>query len=132
MKINLIVLVILVVLASCKQKKEQDPIQVDVAPQDTVQVIEQPVVETPVVVDEGVNQDDRYFLVINSYSVKEIAEEKNQIYRNKGFNSDLVMKDDDGYHRLALKSFDKFSLAKEALTELQKEEEFKEVWIMAK
>ncbi|MGQ8337614.1 SPOR domain-containing protein [Sunxiuqinia sp. A32] len=135
MKTKYIVLILIIAIAACESKKDKVvDLEIDVAPQDTVQVVEstpqpEPVVE---IVDEGVNQDDRYFLIIDSYTVKEFAESWNKKYRDQGFKSDLVMKNEDGYYRLALKSFDDLKLAEEALAKLQKDTEYENVWIMVK
>ena len=134
MKAKYFVLFLIIVVAACKSKENKQDLEVSVAPQDTVQIVEPEPSPEPVVkiVDEGVNQDDKYFLVINSYAVEEIALEKKKLFEDKGYKADLVMKDEDGYFRLALKSFNDIELAENALEEMQKEEEFNEMWLMSK
>lgn len=136
MKAKTTALLLIIVLAACKSKDQRETLQVEVAPQDSVQLIEPEPVPSPEplekMIDEGVNQDDNYFLIISSYTVEEFAEEWKEVYRKKGFRSDLVMKGDDGYYRLALKSFNDLKLAEDALKEMQQEKEFGEMWILAK
>ena len=133
MKVKSVIFLLLIALVSCKSKKEEVVI-VDVAPQDTVKTVVAPPTPEPVVekIDEGVNQDDKYFLIINSYTVKEFAEGWCKIYKERGYKSDLVMKNEDGYYRLALKSFDDLEPAEKALKEMKKEDEFSNLWIMVR
>lgn len=134
MKAKFVTLLLIVAFAACKSKDKGETLSLEVSPQDTVQVVEVQPEPEPVVkiIDEGVNQDDKYFLIVNSYTIEELAHSWNKVYQDKGYKSDLVMKDDDGYFRLALKSFDDLQLAKDALREMQKEEEFGKLWIMLK
>ncbi len=134
MKAKFVALLLIVAFAACKSKDKGETLSLEVSPQDTVQVAEVQPVPEPVVkiIDEGVNLDDTYFLIVNSYTIEELAQSWNKVYQDKGYKSGLVMKDDDGYFRLALKSFDDLQLAKDALREMQKKEEFDELWIMLK
>ncbi len=135
MKAKHVALFIIIAFAACKPKEVKNDLEIAVAPQDTTtQVIVQEPTPEPVneVIDEGVNQDDKYFLIVNSYTIEEIAIEWNKVYRDKGYKSDLVMKNDDGYFRLALKSFDDLESAEKALKEMQQEDEFGKMWIMVK
>lgn len=134
MKVKHFVLFLIIVVAACKSKENKQDLEVFVAPQDTVQIIEPEPNPEPVVnvIDEGVNLDDKYFLVVNSYTIEEIALEKKKLFEDKGYKANLVMKDEDGYFRLALKSFNDIELAENALKEMQKEEGFSEMWLMAK
>lgn len=129
---NLLVLVILLALVACKTKEKEEDLQVEVAPQDTVQIVEAPAPEPePVVeIDMGVNLDDKYFLVADSYTIKEFAESWNKKYQQRGFNSAVIMRNQDGYYRLALQSFNDFELAKNALEVLRQEEDLNDAWIM--
>ena len=87
----------------------------------------EPVVE---IIDEGVNPDDKFFLIIDSYTVEDFANSWKKTYADRGFKADLVMKNEDGYFRLALKSFNDLELAEKALAEMQKEAEFSKMWIL--
>ncbi|WP_339740022.1 SPOR domain-containing protein [uncultured Sunxiuqinia sp.] len=129
---NLLVLVIVLALVACKTKEKEDDLQVEVAPQDTVQIVEVPEPEPEPVeeVDLGVNLDDKYFLVVDTYTVKAFAESWEQKYKQEGYKPAVIMRNEDGYYRLALQSFKDFDLAKEALRVLRLEDEFEDAWIM--
>ena len=128
----LFILVLLLVFAACKTKQKQDDLKVTVVPQDTVKVAETPPPPPPPVekIDVGVNLDDKYFLVVDSYTVKEFAESWNRKYQQEGFKSAVIMRNEDGYYRVAVESFKDFDLAKTAMNELRKEEGFENTWIM--
>ena len=132
MKTKYLLAILLLIFAGCKTKEKKEELQLDVAPQDTVKIIEAPAPPPPAVeeLDMGVNMDDRYFLVVDSYTVKEFAESWNKKYQQRGFNSAVIMRDEDGYYRLALQSFNDFNTARKALKELRKDEEFQKAWIM--
>jgi len=129
---NLMLLVVLLALVACKAKEKEEELQVEVAPQDTVQVAEviEPEPEPVVEIDMGVNLDDKYFLIADTYTVKAFAESWNKKYQEQGFNSALIMRNEDGYYRLALQSFNDFELAQNALEVLRQEEELQDAWIM--
>lgn len=129
---NLFVLIVLVVLVACKTKEKKEELQVEVAPQDTVQVAEvvEPEPEPIPEVDMGVNLDDKYFLIADTYTVKEFAESWNKKYQQQGYKSAVIMRNEDGYYRLALQSFNDFDLAQSALEVLRQEEDLKDAWIM--
>lgn len=133
MKTKHLLLILFVILyAACKEKEKEEGVQIEVMPQDTVSVVESPEPPPPPVeeIDKGVNLDDKYFLVVDSYTVKEFAESWDKKYQERGYNSAVIMRNEDGYYRLALQSFNEFDLAKDALEELRAEEEFKDAWIM--
>lgn len=115
--------------AACNQKKA--PVQVDVTQQDTLKVEKpEPVVEQKVKIDRGVNLEDKYFLIFNSYTVEEFAQEWNRNFQKKGYKSNLVMRNDNGYYCLALESYNDMKLAKEAMNRLREEPGMEDVWIM--
>lgn len=119
------------VFVGCKQKKA--PVEVEVTQQDTIKVEKtEPVVEKVVVIDRGVNLTDKYFLIFNSYTVEEFAQEWNKNFQKKGYKSNLVMRNDNGYYCLALESYNDLKLAKEAMNRLREEPGMEDVWIMMK
>lgn len=132
MKLQHVLVLLFIVLFACKSKAPKQDLQVAVAPQDTVQVAKTPNPTPPPVakIDMGVNLDDKYFLVVDSYTVKEFAESWNKKYQQQGFNSAVIMRNEDGYYRVALQSFKDFELAQKALKVLREEDEFKKAWIM--
>ena len=115
--------------SACNQKKA--PVQVEVSQQDTLKVEKpEPVIEKVVEIDRGVNLDDKYFLIFNSYTVEEFAQGWNKKFQKKGYKSNLVMRNDNGYYCLALESYNDFKLAKEAMNRLREEPGMEDVWIM--
>lgn len=133
MKSKYLLILFVVVLAACKSKESKEELQVEVAPQDTVQqvVVPEPKPEEPTVeIDMGVNLDDKFFLVVDSYTVKEFAESWNKKYQKMGYNSAVIMRNKDGYYRLAVQSFNDFEMAKNALEVLRQEEDFSNAWVM--
>ncbi len=127
---NLLVLVVVLALVACKTKEKEEDLQVEVAPQGTDQIVEAPEPEPVEEIDLGVNLDDKYFLVVDTYTVKAFAESWNQKYQKEGHKPAVIMRNDDGYYRLALQSFNDFDLAQEALKVLRLEDEFEDAWIM--
>ncbi|MGQ7869749.1 SPOR domain-containing protein [Sunxiuqinia sp. sy24] len=129
---NLLVFVFLIVFVACKTEEKKEDLQVEVAPQDTVQVAEvvAPEPEPVQEIDLGVNLGDKYFLIADTYTVKEFAESWNQKYQKQGYKSAVIMRNEDGYYRLALQSFNDFDLAQSALEVLRQEDELKDAWIM--
>jgi len=124
---------LLFAFVACNNKKKEDNLKVKVVPQDTVKVAEAPAPPPPPPapkVDMGVNLDDKYFLVVSTNTVKSFADAWNKKYQGEGFNSKVIMRNEDGYYRVAVQSFKDFDLAKAALKELQKDEGFKNAWIM--
>ncbi|MCL3779916.1 hypothetical protein EMN47_05875 [Prolixibacteraceae bacterium JC049] len=117
---------------SCKKKKVEEPqVQVVEVKKDTVPEV-QPEPE-PVVIDEGVNLDDKYFIVVGSYTVESFAKERSVYFKEKGLKPGIVMKNDDGWYRLAVKSFDEKKAADNALVELQKtDKDFLKAWVLTK
>ena len=131
MKLQHVLVLLFIVLFACKSKAPKQDLQVEVAPQDTVQVAEaSKPTPPPVKIDMGVNLNDQYFLVVDSYTVKEFADSWNKKYQQQGFNSAVIMRNEDGYYRVALQSFKDFELAQKALKVLREEDEFKNAWIM--
>ncbi|TDO01232.1 SPOR domain-containing protein [Sunxiuqinia elliptica] len=133
MKSKYLLILFVVALAACKSKESKEELQVEVAPQDTVQqvVMPEPKPEEPTVeIDMGVNLDDKFFLVVDSYTVKEFAESWNKKYQKMGYNSAVIMRNEDGYYRVAVQSFNDFEMAKNALDVLRQEADFSNAWVM--
>lgn len=133
MKLQHLLVLLLAGLIACKAKEKKQDLQIEVNPQDTVQVVEAPKPPPPPVVKEidmGVKLDDRYFLVVDTYTVKEFAESWNREYQKQGYKSAVIMRNEDGYYHLAVQSFNDFDLAQKALKVLREEKDFDNAWIM--
>jgi cell division protein FtsN len=91
-----------------------------------------PVVEEVVEeIGQGVELEHSYFVIVNSYTVPEFANEKSKLWNENGFKSMVIMRNDDGYYRLALQSFNDYSTAVAACLELREQNtEFKDAWVM--
>jgi len=135
MKIYSVFLVLLIFAFSCKseQKKSSDDVQLQVAPQEKAVVEKDTLVRVPESRgDKGVDPGDQYFLIINSYTVPEFAQAAKTIYRRKGFKPAVVMRDRDGYFRMAIRSFNNFDQAVDAMHQLkEKNPEFHDLWVMS-
>jgi hypothetical protein len=134
MKRFVIAVMVIVVAFSYSCKKKEKPAPPAPAPPkiETPKPKAKPVVKPkPVVKDEGVNLDDKYFVIVNSYTIPEIAREKSKEWGKKGFKPHVIMRNMDGYYRLAIKSFNDYSDAMAAALKLRKEyPEFKDAWVM--
>jgi len=127
-------ILILLILATgitwgCKEKKQTPP----PVPKKKVEVKKEPVVEEvaePELIDEGVDIDDQFFVIINSYTVPEIAFEKLEMYKKQGYKPMVLMRDENGFFSLALKSFDDYNQALSAAEELRMNDEFAGTWVM--
>lgn len=120
------------VISGCKEKKSTpEPtvkkVEVEKEPQPVVEEI----VEPEAAIDEGVNVDDKYFIIVNSYAVADFAFEKLNHFKQEGFKPKLLMRNDNGYYCLALKSFDEYSTAEKAAEDLRlQNDEFSGAWIL--
>ena len=119
---------------SCKKKNvEENQVQVVEVKKDTVPEVKPEPIPEPVVIDEGVNLDDKFFVVVGSYTVESFAKERSAYFKKKNLKPALIMKNEDGWYRLAVKSFDIKADADKALVELQKtDSDFANAWVMAK
>ena len=122
--------------SSCGNKKktnEKAPVsQEDTIPQKKVVPPASALPKDTVAQNEGVRLSDNYFLVMNSYTVKEFAEAANRECQKEGFNSAVFMRNGDGYYRLALKSFTDFNRARKEMIEMKKNPKYKHLWILVK
>ena len=135
MKVYDVFLVLLIVAFSCKseQKQSSHDVQLQVVPQEKAVVEKDTLVRAPESrVDNGVDPEDQYFLIINSYTVPEFAQAAKKTYREKGFQPVVVMRDRDGYFRMAIRSFNDFDKAVDAMHQLkEKDPEYHDLWVMS-
>ena len=116
---------------SCKPK-ETPPPKVEIVEEEVKEVEPQPEPPKPKPIDEGVNLKDKYFIVIDSYTVEDFAKERAEFYNEKGFKTGIFMRNEDGWYRLALKSFNDYNQALKALEKLKEEKDYSKAWLMVK
>lgn len=121
-------------VSSCKDKVKQvtpPPPPPPKVEEKKPEAMPAPVEEVVEEKNEGVNIEDSYFVIVNSYTVPDFANERSQFWNDNGFNSMVIMRNDDGYYRLALKSFNEYADAVNACLELRDQNvEFKNAWVM--
>ena len=133
MKRFVIAVMVIVVAFSYSCKKKEKPAPPPPAPPkiETPKPAPKPVVTKPDVKDEGVNLDDKFFVIVNSYTIPEYARERSKEWSKKGFKPRVIMRNMDGYYRLAVTSFNDYSDAMASALKLRKEyPEFKDAWVM--
>lgn len=126
-KYFLIAMMVVAVL-SCKRKTADEyeyydqPVKDSVAEQiDTVVEAIQEVVEEPQKpVIKAFDENDRYFIVVSSYTVEDFALAQKKELEAQGYQPGVIMTDDDGWFKLAVSSYPKYSEAEKALAHLQK------------
>lgn len=126
-KYFLIAMMVLAVL-SCKRKTADEyeyydqPVKDSLAEQiDTVTAVVKKVVEEPTKpVIKAFDENDRYFIVLASYTVEDFAMAQKKELEAQGYHPGVFMTDDDGWYKLAVSSYPKYSEAEKALAHLQK------------
>ena len=134
MKIYYFIFLAFVIISCNSRHAPVEDVQVTVAPQN--KKIEQDTIPVPkkekVIVNDQVMPGDNYFLIINSYTIPEFAQAAKKRYIEKGFRPAVIMRDRDGYYRLAVKSFNSYQMA---ITEMQRlksgDAEYKNLWVFA-
>lgn len=126
------VVVLLIVAFACRKKPSDQyeyykPYQKDsvasqtVAPQITDSVKEATVVETEVQI-KPVDLNHRFFIVLASYSVEDFARAAKTDLEKQGYQPAIFMVNDDGWHKLAIESYNNFDEAQKALLQIRKKE----------
>lgn len=126
-KYFLIAMMVLAVLG-CKRKSADEyeyydqPIKDSLTEQlDTVaEVVEKVVEEPPKPIIKEFDENDRYFIVVSSYTVEDFAIAQKKELEAMGYRPGIIMTDDDGWFKLAVSSYPKYSEAEKALAQLQK------------
>ena len=121
------------IVVSCKSKHvPSEDVQVTVAPQNNIEKDTVVVPKREVIVNEQVLPGDKYFLIINSYTIPEFAQAAKKNYIEKGFKPAVIMRDRDGYYRLAIKSFNDYQKAVKEMQRLKASDpEYKNLWVFA-
>lgn len=126
-KYFLIAMMVLAVL-SCKRKTADEYEYYDQSVKDSLaeqldtiaEVVEKVVEEPKKPVIKAFDENDRYFIVVSSYTVEEFATAQKKELEAQGYQPGVIMTDDDGWFKLAVSSYPKYSEAEKALAHLQK------------
>lgn len=130
-------------IVSCRKKSTDDYSYYDTKQSDSIAAIDTTPVESPVVEavveaeavteEKGVDLNDNYFLVVASYTVEDFALEQKQKLAEKGFHPEVFMINDDGWFKLAVKSYKTEKEATNGLAELKANEDmFSQAYIVFK
>jgi cell division protein FtsN len=116
---------------SCRKKIAEDYIYYQPYKRDTVSVKKAitPSITTidslqteEVAVDniKPVDLNDKYFIVVASFSVEEYATAMKEEMVKQGFKPEILMLNDDGWHKLAICSYNSLTEATEAIEKLKR------------
>lgn len=130
-KIIFVVLLLLVAFACRKKPSDQyeyyKPYQKDsvaaqaVVPQKADSVEENTVVEKEIQI-KPVDLNHRFFIVLASYSVEDFARAAKTDLEKQGYQPAIFMVNDDGWHKLAIGSYNSYDEAQKALLQVRKKE----------
>ncbi len=128
----LLIAIALIAFVGCKKEKpvpkKKPKAKVVKVEKDTVKVQPKP----QLVIDEGVDLNDKYFIVVDCYTVEDFAKARAGYFKKKGLKPGILMINEDGWYRLAVKSFDNRTAAKEALKKMKSDVDFSKAWVMGK
>jgi|GEM_PF-2776340 len=129
MKKSLLIILLLVIIWSCKQKSNDEyainkPYRKDSAALAPSVLAKADTIQTPEVVFDPsslrpASADDKYFIVIASFSVEKYALAMKDELEQKGFSPVIVEINNDGWNKLAISSYKSFSEAEKALTRIR-------------
>lgn len=132
MKSKILLISILVLLfAGCRRKTsdnyeyykpyQKDTTQTEISDEQTASDTAQIVVETPdISIVKGVDLNDRFFIVVASYSIEEYAKTQKRELEAQGFKPEIFMLNSDGWYKLAVESQQNIDDARNALSRLKK------------
>lgn len=123
---KLILLIIsLLAIVSCRQKNADDNLYYQPYRKDSITIVKQlvarsdslKVIDLEVKPEEcnPVNIDDKYFIVIASYSVEQYALAMKSELEKEGFKPQIIIVNNDGWNKLAISSYNNFEEATVAL-----------------
>jgi cell division protein FtsN len=125
--------ILVLLFAGCRRKTtdnyeyykpyQKDTTQTEIADEqpasDTVHVVAE-VNEMPIV--KGVDLNDRFFIVVASYSIEEYAKAQKRELEAQGFKPEVFMLNSDGWYKLAVESHQNIDDARSALSRLKKKD----------
>jgi len=134
---------LLMMFLSCRKKIADDYIYYQPYKKDSTAVVKQTInVTDTLMVDtidiraadfRPVDINDKYFIVIASFSVEEYALAMKVEMEQKGFEPEIIMVNNDGWNKLAICSYNKFEDANNALNLIkQKRGRFSEARLVVK
>ena len=129
MKESLLIVLLLVLFCGCRPKNDDEyainkPYRKDsavlvssvLAKVDTIQLPDEVLDPTSI---RPASADDKYFIVIASFSVEKYALAMKSELEQKGFSPVIVEINNDGWNKLAISSYNSFSDAERALTHIR-------------
>lgn len=69
--------------------------------------------------DRGVNLTDHYFIVLATYSIQDLANNRKSEMIRLGYKAEVFMQNSDGWYKLAIESYAKKESAQKALSRLK-------------
>lgn len=141
-KLILITLFFLALL-SCRNKVSSDYIYYQPYRKDSSALVKKPIIKSDTVTIKSaeinpadlnpVNVDDKYFIVIASFSVRDYALAMKSEMESEGFKPEIIMINNDGWNKLAISSYNNFEEASKALNMIiQKKGRFSDARMVVK
>jgi cell division protein FtsN len=130
-RILIVSFVVLSLMTGCKKRQASDDViyqpynkpiadQVDSIHSNEFRVDSISVENDPIPEERGVDLSHRYFIVVASYSIRDLAAQRKDDMSKFGFNADVFMQNDDGWYKLAVESYKTRPEAEKALARIQR------------
>lgn len=128
----LLACLIVIVLFSCRRKStdsyeyykphKADSVKVEVADSIAALDKDKPSEKPEIVTVKGVDLNDRFFIVVASYTIEDFAKAQLKKLEQQGYKPAIFMLNEDGWFLLAVESYKSLSEASAALNLLKKKE----------
>lgn len=129
LNIFLLLATVVVLFCGCGNRGKKNDTYFEPYQKDTTQVSNQQgavldslsETEDEIPLERGVDfAHHHYMVVVASYSIEELAVQRKKDMQEQGFNADLFMINDDGWHKLALESYKTKEEANKAMLRIRK------------
>lgn len=132
-KVNLLLIGLMLLAFACKKVETTDNTVVEkpaidsaeIKRQDSIRMAKEAeaklkaMLEKQRLADKGVDLNDKYQIVIASYTVEEFGKDTKQEMIDAGFKAKIFMLEEDGWYKLAIESYDNTSDAYNALQRIK-------------
>jgi len=125
----IIALLLILMIVSCRKKVSDDYIYYQPYRKDSSTILKQSINKTDSAVYKAtevkpgefrpVDANDKYFIVIASFSVEEYALAMKSEIEQLGFKPEIIMVKKDGWNKLAVSSYNNFEEATKALSRIR-------------